>query len=57
MQLKSFVKDMGKNAIVGITENGLLTADKLFLWNVAPNTHEVFRCVRKAITSKKKGVK
>ena len=52
MQLKSFDKNTGKNAVVGLSESLLTVDDKTFLWNLAPNTHELFRSNRSAINSK-----
>ena len=45
-----------KNAIVGISENVLPADDKTSLWNVGPNTHELFRCNRSAKTKKAGGI-
>ena len=55
-QLKSFVNDMGTNAIVGISESWLTPSDDMVFWNVASNTHELFRCDRSSANSKKKVV-
>ena len=54
MHLKSFINDMGKNAIIGISESWLTPNDKMS-WNVAPKTHELFRCDRSSANCKKKG--
>ena len=37
MQLKSFINDMGKNAIIGISESWLTPNNKIS-WNVARKT-------------------
>ena len=55
MQLKSFVSDMGKNAVIGISKTWLKPDDDSFLWNVASSTHELFRCDRSRYNEKKKG--
>ena len=55
-QLKSFVNDMETNAIVGISESWLTPSDDMVFWNVASNTHELFRCDRSSANSKKKVV-
>ena len=55
MQLKSFINDMGKNAIIGISESWLTPNDKMSSWNVAPKTHKLFRCDRSSANCKKKG--
>ena len=54
-QLKSFVNDMGPNAIVGISESWLTPSDDMVFWNVASNTHELFRSDRSSANSKKGG--
>ena len=43
----------GKNAIFGISESWLTEDDKTSLWNVAPNTYELFRCDRMRLTQKR----
>ena len=53
MQLKSFVKDSGKNVIVGISEIWLTAEHITSLWNIAPNTHELYGSDSGAINSKK----
>ena len=53
-QLKSFVNDMGPNAIVGISESWLSPSDDMLFWKVASNTHEFFRCDRSSANSKKR---
>ena len=55
-QLKSFVNDMGLNAIVGISESLLTPSDDMVFWNVASNTHELLRCDRSSANSKKRVV-
>ena len=55
-QLKSFVNDMGQNAIVGISESWLTPSDDMVFWNVASNTHKLFRCDRSSANSKKRVV-
>ena len=55
-QLKSFVNDMGPNAIVGISESWLTPSDDMVFWNVASNTYELFRCDRSSANSKKRMV-
>ena len=42
-QLKSFVNDMGPNAITGISDSLLTPNDDMVFWNVASNIHELFR--------------
>ena len=53
MQFKSFVNDMGENAIVAIGETWLMPDDDSSLWNVAASTHELFRCDRSQNKAKK----
>ena len=53
--LKYFVNDMGPNAIVGVSESWLTPSDDMILWNVASNTHELFRSDRSSANSKRKG--
>ena len=54
-QLKSFINDMGKNAIIGISESWLAPKEKMSSWNLAPKTHKLFRCDRSSANCKKKG--
>ena len=54
MQLKSFINDMGKNAIIGMAETWLTPSDKMSSWNVAPKSHKMFRCDRSSTNCKKK---
>ena len=54
MQLKSFIDDMGKNAIIGISESWLTPNDKMSSWNVAPKTRKFFRCDRGQLTVRRR---
>ena len=55
MQLNSFIKDMSRNAIIGVSESWLTPNDKMFSWNVAPKTYKLFRCESNSTNCKKKG--
>ena len=55
MQSKSFINDMGINAIIGISECWLTPNDKMSSWNVAPKTLRLFRRDRSSTNCRKKG--
>ena len=53
-QLKSFINDMGQNAIIRISSCWLTPDDKMSSWNVALKIHKLLRCDRSSTICKKK---